>query len=301
MDWSDSALEANHRQMFSLIDAVESASGFSDYPSKIDDWLKSRMRVNQKKWIEAMSEVSLREGVMISHFEMLSDWNWYLRRGGRDRVTALEFLEGWIPMLAPATPHIAEEFWKKVGRDGILAKFVLPIIETNPSDIRVLALENYIKEIISSGRNLRTLAERHSDNEITKVVIQTSPEWKNDLALEAISLHKDGFDFKEKGQSHVKSLEAFKDESTRGEVFQTWNSITIGGKKTRGRIHTWLEGERVLICEGINEAEVIKNNSDFIASALEVESVEVYTAGEEEDVGGKARISFPLEPGIAFV
>ena len=301
MEWSDSALEANHRQMFSLIDAVDSAVGFSDYPSDIDDWLMSRMRASQEKWIEVMSEVSLREGVMISHFEMLSDWNWYLRRGGRDRVTAMTFLKGWIPMLAPATPHIAEEFWRKVGHADILAKLVMPILEPNPSDTLVLALENFIKKIISSGRNLRTLAERHSDNEITKVVIQTSPQWKKDLASEAIKLHKDDFDFKEKGQSHVKSLEAFKDESTRGEVFQTWNSITIGGKKTRGRIHTWLDGEREIISKGINEAEVIKDNSDFIASALEVESVEVYVAGEGEDVGGKSRISFPLEPGIAFV
>ena len=114
MDWSDSALEANHRQMFSLIDAVDAALEFSDSPSKIDGWLMSRMRVNQKKWIEAMSEVSLREGVMVSHFEMLTDWHWYLRRGGCDRLTAMKFLEGWIPMLAPATPHIAEEFWRKI-------------------------------------------------------------------------------------------------------------------------------------------------------------------------------------------
>ena len=76
MEWSDSALEANHRQMFSLIDAVDSAVGLSDYPSDIDDWLMSRMRASQEKWIEVMSDVSLREGVMISHFEMLSDWNW---------------------------------------------------------------------------------------------------------------------------------------------------------------------------------------------------------------------------------
>jgi len=301
MDWSDIALEANHRQMFSLIDGVDTALKFSDSPSKIDDWLMSRLRANQKKWIEVMSDVSLREGVMVSHFEMLSDWNWYLRRGGCDRKTAMSFLHGWIPMLAPATPHIAEEFWKKLGREDLLAKFVIPVLQHDSNDIRVLALENYIKEIISSGRNLRALAERYSDNKISRVVIQTSPAWKSDLASEAISLHEAGFDFKEKGQSHVKSLGAFKDESTRGEVFQTWNSITIGGKKTRGRIHTWLEGERALISEGINEVEVIKENSDFIASALEVDSIEVHSVGESEDVGGKARFAFPLEPGIAFV
>ncbi|GIS41824.1 MAG: hypothetical protein Ct9H90mP14_2800 [Methanobacteriota archaeon] len=33
-----------------------------------------------------MEAVSLREGVMASHFEMLSDWHWYLRRGGADRA-----------------------------------------------------------------------------------------------------------------------------------------------------------------------------------------------------------------------
>ena len=294
MDWSDSALEANNRQMFSLIDGVDTALEFSDSPSKIDDWLMSRLRANQKKWIEVMSDVSLREGVMVSHFEMLSDWNWYLRRGGCDRITAMSFLHGWIPMLAPATPHIAEEFWKKLGREDLLAKFVIPVLQHDSNDVRVLALENYIKEIISSGRNVRALAERYSDNEITRVVIQTSPAWKSDLASEAISLHEAGFDFKEKGQSHVKSLEAFKDESTRGEVFQTWNSITIGGKKTRGRIHTWLEGERALISEEINEVEVIKENSDFIASALGVDSIEVHSVGESEDVGGKSRFAVPL-------
>ena len=301
MDWSDNALEANHRQLFSLINAVDAALEFTKSPSKIDDWLLSRLRSNQKKWIEVMSEVSLREGVMISHFEMLTDWNWYVRRGGSDRVTAAKFLQGWIPMLAPATPHIAEEFWKKLGGENLLAQFEMPILQTDSKDIRVLAIENYIKQIISSGRNLKTLAERHSENQISRAVIQTSPAWKSDLAIEAISLDKEGFNFKEKGHNHVKSLNAFKDESTRGEVFQTWNSITIGSKKTRGRIHTWSDGERAIISEGINESEIIMQNSDFIASALDVDTIEAYSVGESEDVGGKASFSFPLEPGIAFV
>ena len=46
---------------------------------------------------------------------------------------------------------------------------------------------------------------------------------------------------------------------------------------------------------------MISDNSDFIASALGVEKVEAYRVGEGEDIGGKARMSFPLEPGIAFL
>jgi leucyl-tRNA synthetase len=247
-----------------------------------------------------MSDVSLREGVMISHFEMLSDWNWYLRRGGRDKSTARSFLEGWIPMLAPATPHVAEEFWDKLGGDGLLAKFVLPDLEEKQDDLVVTAVEDYIKEIISSGRNLRTLAERHSEKEISKVVIQTSPSWKSELALEAIRLQDQGFDFKKEGQAHVKSLEIFNNEKIRGEVFQTWSAITTGSKNRRGRIHTWSDGEKKILSQTFNETGVISANSDFIANALEVDYLEVYQVGEGADIGGKAKISFPLEPGIAF-
>ena len=51
----------------------------------------------------------------------------------------------------------------------------------------------------------------------------------------------------------------------------------------------------------LNEATAINENADFIASVLGVESVISYSVGEGEDVAGKARVAFPLEPGIAFV
>ena len=121
MDWSDSALEANNRQIYSIIDAFESSLNFTNSPSDIDHWLSARLRENHRKWVKAMSDVSLREGVMVSHFQMLSDWNWYVRRGGGDKSATMQFLKGWAPMLAPATPHLAEEFWKKIGQGGIVA------------------------------------------------------------------------------------------------------------------------------------------------------------------------------------
>jgi leucyl-tRNA synthetase len=301
MDWSDSALDANHRQIFSIFDAVESALSLNDSPSIMDDWLQARLRANQNSWRRSMSEVSLREGVMVSHFEMLADWNWYLRRGGCNAATAREFLEGWIPMLAPATPHIAEEFWERMGGEGLLAIQNLGNVGEVSKDASIIARERYIKELIITGRNLRTLAERHSGGEITRVVIQTAPHWKTEMARDAIRLHLEGFDFKQAGQSHVQSLEIFQDEKTRGEVFQTWMTLTAGSKKKRGRIHSWSDWEKELIFSGLDEAAVIRENSDFIADALNVSEAESYPVGDGEDVGGKAKISFPLEPGIAFL
>ena len=304
MDWSDNAVIANHKQVCSIIDAFNHGISLSESPSSMDSWLLARLKVNQNRWRECMEAVSLREGVMVSHFEMLSDWNWYLRRGGADRDTARQYLRGWAPMLAPATPHIAEEFWSELSNGeapDMLAIHEMKFYSDEGSDASILARESYLRGVIESARNLRGLAERHSDAEISGVVIQTAPSWKVELSREAVNLASEDFDFKLKGQDYLKSMAIFENESLRGEIFQTWMALTMGSKKKRGRIHTWAEGEKELVSSGLDESEVINSAAGFIATALGVKSVIAYPVGEGEDIGGKARFAFPLEPGIAFV
>ena len=304
MDWSDNAVIANHKQVCSIIDAFEHGMSLEDSSGPMDSWLLARLRVNQNRWRDCMQAVSLREGVMVSHFEMLADWQWYLRRGGSDRATAHQFLSGWAPMLAPATPHIAEEFWAALGESesaSMLAIQEMEFYSGEEGDAEALAREAYLRGVIESARNLRGLAERHSDAEISGVVIQTAPSWKADLAREAVKLATEDFDFKGQGQDYLKSLVIFENESLRGEIFQTWMALTMGSKKKRGRIHTWADGEKQLVMSGLDESEVINSAADFLTAALGVDSVIAYPVGEGEDVAGKARVAFPLEPGIAFV
>ena len=304
MDWSDNAVIANHKQVCSIIDAFEHGMSLEDSSGPMDSWLLARLRVNQNRWRDCMQAVSLREGVMVSHFEMLADWQWYLRRGGSDRATAHQFLSGWAPMLAPATPHIAEEFWAALGESesaSMLAIQEMEFYSGEEGDAEALAREAYLRGVIESARNLRGLAERHSDAEISGVVIQTAPSWKADLAREAVKLATEDFDFKGQGQDYLKSLVIFENESLRGEIFQTWMALTMGSKKKRGRIHTWADGEKQLVMSGLDESEVINSAADFLTAALGVDSVIAYPVGAGEDVAGKARVAFPLEPGIAFV
>ena len=100
---------------------------------------------------------------------------------------------------------------------------------------------------------------------------------------------------------HVKALEVSGVEKLRGEGIQTWQSFTTGNKKTRGKIYTWSEAEKCLINARFNESEFINNNADFIANTLSVDNVFSYDVGDGDDVAGKARVSSPLNPGIAFV
>ena len=303
MDWSDTALESSSRQMNQIFEAFKSLNNASLNPSNIDSWLLARALDNQSRWIDAMEGVSLREGVMISHYEMLSDWQWYRRRGGSDRDTIHRFLCIWSEMLAPATPHIAEEFWSSLGGQGLLASNTL----SNLSDLSesdwslVLAREEYLMELIDTARNLKVLAQKHTDSPLSRMIVQVASKWKSDLASDAVNLASMDFDFKSKGQEHIRNLPVFENETMRGEIFQIWMTLTTGSKKRRGRIHTWSNAQKTLLLNHLDEVEIINQNSEFLADVLDMKSVTSYFVGEGEDVAGKAKVAFPLEPGIAFV
>ncbi|MCH2637040.1 MAG: leucine--tRNA ligase [Candidatus Thalassarchaeum sp.] len=301
MDWSDSAIESNHRQMraihASLLQGIENQSDAGE----MDEWLLARARRAQSDWANNMADVSLRDGVMISHFEMVADWQWAQRRGGVSANAGREYLMNWIPMLYPATPHLAEETWRMLDNKEMLAETVLnfdrPVGE---SDSIIIGREEYLKRVVDRARSVRELAERHIEGELSAVTIQTAHVWKVELSSQAIEMHDGDFDFKEGGNKFLQSQQCFQDESTKGDVMQFWRALVVGQKKRRGRIHTWGNQERALVSSRFDEVAFISENADFIASALGIGTVEVYRAGEGEDVAGKARTSLPLEPGIAW-
>ena len=303
MDWSDTALESSSRQMNQIFEAFKSFENSSPSSGIIDSWLLARALDNRTRWIDVMEGVSLREGVMISHYEMLSDWQWYRRRGGSDRDTIRRFLSIWSEMLAPATPHIAEEFWSALGGQGLLAVNTLSDIsdlsETDGS--LILASEEYLRELIDTARNLKSLAQKHSDVNLSRMIVQVASKWKSELASDAVNLAFRDFDFKGRGQEHIRNLPIFENESMRGEIFQLWMTLTTGSKKRRGRIHTWSDSQKTLLINSLDEVEIINQNADFLAGALDMETVTSYLVGDGEDIAGKARVAFPLEPGIAFI
>jgi len=301
MDWSDSAVEANHRQMHQIFGALDFLDIVIEESGPMDDWLSAKGRSNFSKWWDAMDDVRIREGVMISHFDMLSDLQWAMRRGGVGRNALLEHLKKWGCMLYPATPHLAEEWNQHIGNQKMLAETTIINENLQEDDFSILAAETALRNLINNARNVKGLAERHTDSPVSKLVIQTSPSWKNELMIEAIKLFAEEFDFMREGQSFIQSHPLFQEDSMRGELMQFWRSITIGSKKSRGRVFTLGEGERILITSGFDEAKYISDSAIFISEAIEVSEIEVYPAGMGEDIAGKARFAGPLQPGLAFL
>jgi len=213
----------------------------------------------------------------------------------------LGYMSMWAQMIAPATPHIAEELWMKIGGHGILSRKELNPTDALSEDKTLLAEENYLKSVIDTSRNLLTLAQRHSDSPLQNMVIQTAPSWAQDLACEAISLSRQSFNFNELGMDYIKSHTTFTSSENKGQVMQMWSTITRGSKKKRGKIQTWTDEEKILVSIPDKEIHILENNRQFIAASLGINQVEVYEAGSGDDVGGKAGFALPLEPGLGFI
>ena len=303
MDWSDSAIDSNYRQIKAIHSALTQGIENNSESGVMDEWLLARSHQAHGSWVDSMSDVSLRDGVMISHFEMLTDWQWAQRRGGVSANASRKYLTTWIPMLYPTTPHLAEEMWKMLGRETMLALTIIDMNSTKEDSIRytiVLGQEEYLRRVIDRARSVRELAERHTEGNLSAVIIQTAQDWKVDLAVQAIRMHDDDFDFKQGGNKFLQTQKCFQDEELKGDVMQFWRAIVVGQKKRRGKIHTWGVQEKALVSSEYDEVEFISQNTEFIAKVLGIENVEVYRAGDGEDVAGKARSSLPLEPGISW-
>ena len=301
MDWSDSAVEANHRQMHQIFSMIGLLDEVSNEIGPMDNWLAAKRRKNLQSWWDAMDDVRIREGVMISHFDMLTDLQWAIRRGGVGSIELKKHLTVWGTMLYPATPHMAEEWNSYLGNKTTLAETIIDDPNVDDEDVIILAQEGALKDLIDSARNVKGLAERHSENPVTRLVIQTTPDWKRDLLIEALDLADTEFDFMREGVAFIQQHVLFADETKRGEVMQYWRALTIGNKKNRGRVFALRDSEKALIRSKHDETASIRAAVSFIADAIGIENIEVYVSGEGEDVSGKARFAAPLLPGLAFL
>ncbi len=294
MDWSDIGVEANRRQLNTLWATIREMISWKEVPSTIDAWLEASFEGRRRQWRTAMEAAELRDAVMISHYEIYSDLVWYQRRGGCNGALARRLLTEWIKMIHPATPHFAEEIWATLGNQGMVAQAHLsPITEESEEERLAIAREIYVQRVIDQARQMRDLAERHIDGELTSITIQCAEEWKGELCRIGMELQEEGYQMKQ-ALKVIMTREFAHDPEIRKMIPPAW-------KRVMKQLYKWSPEERSVLKASLDETAIIEEASTFIKEELRVSSLSVYVAGEGEDIGGKARFAFPSEPGIAYL
>jgi leucyl-tRNA synthetase len=294
MDWSDAALDANHRVMLQMRTMPEQLMGWSKGPTSMDAWLDARFTQRLHEFQTAMETYDLRRAVELSHYEVIKDINWYVRRGGGHSAVAERWLPQWAQMVSVSTPHLAEEWWAAFSStSGLVAGSHLTLPEPlSEAQQLTLSGEQYIRDILDQARKVRIVAERHLGAQATKATFVVSPAWKREMAVAALAFIGEG--------GHPKQFIPVLKELPLAQGERMGEMLGFWGKKMLPQVFKWDDASREVLSSAMNEEAVLSAATSFIAEELELAEVHIVVGESDEDDTGRAGSAMPLSPAVVY-
>ncbi len=188
VEWDEEVIDGYRARLDRLIKSFLELNGLErrEGMETIDRWLLSRVNSRIETVKQAMDQYDLRNLAGEVYFEMLNDVRWYGRRGGCNGIVAKRVIDVWVRMMAPITPHIAEELWAQMGRSDLVSASDFPCSHLDEMDSYAEQAEEYLKDVLADV------------NEILKVTgiapkrlsLYTTPAWKLAVWEKALSMAK---------------------------------------------------------------------------------------------------------------
>ncbi|MFQ6053774.1 MAG: leucine--tRNA ligase, partial [Candidatus Bathyarchaeia archaeon] len=266
--------------------------------SEIDHWMLSRLQGYIEEATEAMAEMRVRKTIHAALYDLNQDLDWYLRRtaarreqGHRGRAVRhvlRTVLDAQVKMLAPFTPHLCEEIWEALGREGFVS--LAPWPRADDALIRPDAeeLESTVRAILDDVQNI----VRVTGIKPTRIHFYMATGWKWKVYLKALELAAEG-------ALNVGSLirEAFKDEELKVRVKEVQafaRAVAEDVKRTPAETV-----RRRLEMGVVNESKLLQDAADLFEAEF---GCEVTVSGESDpwirDPEGRAARAKPYRPAI---
>ena len=294
MDWSDTALEANYRVMVQMRSMPEQLMEWSTETSPMDGWMDARFTQRIHSFCQAMDEYDLRRAVEISHYEIIKDVNWYVRRGGHNLEVAKRWLPHWAQMVSVSTPHLAEEWWANLdSTTGLVSGSSMnPLAPLTEEQHLSLSAEQYVRDVLEQARKVRVVAERHLGAPAAEATFVVSPAWKRTMAQAALSFIGDG--------GHPKKFIPLLQELPMAQGERKGEMMGFWGKKMLPQVFKWDDASKEVIASSLDEVRVLSAAQAFIAEELQLNRVIVVIGESEEDTTGRSTSAMPLSPAVVY-
>jgi leucyl-tRNA synthetase len=252
----------------------------------IDRWLLSRVNSRIDLVKLAMEQYDMRNMAVEVYFEMMSDVRWYGRRGGRNGRVAKRAVDIWARMMAPITPHIAEELWSRMGHDDLVSAAEFPSSRNDEIDSHAEQAEEYLKGVLADVNEILKVTGISPK----KVSLYTSSAWKLSVWDRAISMAK-------QKQLTVPSLT--KSVMTDPEIRPKGKEASDFARKMAEELMKRSGAELDKLSLRLEEKEFLNNAAAFITQEIGCE-IFVYSADDSglPDPHNKARAAQPRRPAI---
>lgn len=275
------------KRIFAQVDELFEIDGTQT--SNMDSWLRSRMAQRFMETTGHLEDGRLREASNVVFFSIPSDLKWYQRRGGSCKDVLRESMDIWTRLLQPFTPHLAEEIWERMGKDGYVSTTPWPELTEKDMEPLSLKTEEYVIKLLDDLRNIQKIADI---DQPSKVILYTSSDWKWNV------LHT-MFDLVDEGDGRLNPGDVIKKLISDPELSDHRKIIPkMVGRMSKDVVKMG-EDERNRYMVLKDETTILKGVSSFFSQELGCE-VKVFSEddGDIEDPMGKAKAASPLKPAI---
>ncbi|MCK5563376.1 class I tRNA ligase family protein, partial [Candidatus Bathyarchaeota archaeon] len=147
------------------VETVQAQTNVTDGQLTLTDrWMLSRLQEHIRAATESMDKLMVRKAIHSALYALDQDFQWYLRRIAEEkevteRKSAIaevfnKILDAQVRMLAPVTPHICEEIWKKMGRKGFVSLAEWPTYNEARVDIGAEEGEALVRSVLGDTLNI---------------------------------------------------------------------------------------------------------------------------------------------------
>jgi len=255
----------------------------------LEHWLISTLQQRVKAVTENIEMMKTRTALDNALFEIWNDFRWYLRRRGKvDAEAPLEVLDIWLRLLAPFTPHICEEAWNKIGREGFVSQASWPKHDGAKISVEAEETENLVKNVLEDTQNIM----RATKITPAKIYYFAAAPWKWKIYLTAIekAIESDitagGLMRDLAGSTEIRER-AKKAAKFCAQIVEEINRTPQDRKR------------RLLKTETLDEKTILNNSKGFFEREFDAE-IHVFRENEPKryDPKKRAQLARPLRPAI---
>ncbi|VVB73415.1 Leucine--tRNA ligase [uncultured archaeon] len=165
-DWKNSEMERYVAHLEGIRRMLDDAIAEKGNGSAINKWAEAMFAKRQVAIEEELDRSEIRNAGSLAFFEIRNDLQWMRSRGG---TPSRELLGKWMKMLGVFVPHLAEEYWHKLGNKTLVSAEPWPAAASY--DESIIKSEDEVRTLVNDLNNLMRIMKEKK----TKLFIYSMP------------------------------------------------------------------------------------------------------------------------------
>jgi len=174
-DFNKTVAEGIKSRLIYLGELLERCEERND-EKQIDKWLASRLNRRLRNAKELYEKIDLRGVSMELFYELLNDLKWYTKRS--EKLNLKNFFEKWVVAVSPFIPHVADEFWEKLGNTELIVTRKYPEMDESAIDENLEKNEEFVSQTMDDIERILGLVSKKTEKKPESITLYVADEWK---------------------------------------------------------------------------------------------------------------------------